>query len=687
MKALFLNTLLTLSLFLLFNTTIKAQFECGTSLSNENQFEFSNDDFNRLKNLAQKNGDDEFVIKLNIVVLGQKFGLTKEIENAVAEVNEYFVPIGIYFETCEINSSLNLPEINTDIISTYFESLEQLGFINIYVASQVYSNDKYVCGFTYRPNYYSATGNNCRIAMDWDCFDRKTLIHEFGHLFGLSHTHGNSNTIKTEEWANGCNCQFTGDGICDTPADPNLLSKVSENCYYIGNELDQFGYPYNPPVENFMSYAGICRNEFTAEQYERMLYTFHIIWKESLTFECLNLEEPIIHEIPSFTYIDSPPIPFDQQYSISGLGVSDNSFHPGKAGIGKHKLYYTNNHDFLLSNYINPVTRRPIFSEDTLWQSFSPNHNGVLETLLLPIYPINGLQENVNFNVYLYEGIGIEGTKLYETTLPISTYSLLDFNENQVEYLSCLTEVSIPSIPLNPEKKYSIQIQSEPTDSIFYIGYQQNYYNELFELGYESSLKVIQYYEADTIYRLADTIYYPIDTIFRPADTFVYYPDLTGLDSNCFSYLSDTSIWPADTIYPDTLFALNDTIYVDADTFIIDRNIGLSTFISLNEENICQTKLKTIEVLPSPVLTHPNPAVEYLNLDYVQNEQLHPISFEVYSINGKKHHQESLPPFNNNFHDLNQVQLKIDVANIPSGLYVASVIYEEGVFAKRFVKL
>ena len=46
--------------------------------------------------------------------------------------------------------------------------------------------------------------------------------HEMGHFFGLLHTHGYSNTVKTDEFVDGSNCNEAGDYFCDTPADPRL---------------------------------------------------------------------------------------------------------------------------------------------------------------------------------------------------------------------------------------------------------------------------------------------------------------------------------------------------------------------------------------------------------------------------------------------------------------------------------
>jgi len=98
-----------------------------------------------------------------------------------------------------------------------------------------------------------------------------TLKHEIGHYFSLYHTHGKDYNI-TDELVNGTNCETAGDDICDTPADPNLLSSVY-NCQYIGTATDANGQPYNPQVNNIMSYSGSCRNALTPKQFDRVLYS------------------------------------------------------------------------------------------------------------------------------------------------------------------------------------------------------------------------------------------------------------------------------------------------------------------------------------------------------------------------------------------------------------------------------
>ena len=687
-----------LSFLLLSNLHSKAQFECGTHISEEEVERILWDNNKLPKDLAWKNGDNElreYVIKLNINIFGFT-DINPIIEDAIAEANQHFAPIGISFETCEEPTIhfLNFTIIDSTAIVDHIESMDKLGFLNVYVGSSVFLKPHgFICGAAYYPDQFSPTGGRCRIYMDINCFEKQTFIHELGHVFGLLHTHGLSNTIKTDEWVNGCNCRYTGDRICDTPADPKLLPwKVSESCGYKVWEVDEFGDRYQPSVENFMSYSGVCRNEFTDEQYERMLSSFHYYRKEFLAQEP---KDSIVIQIPEFTYIgnsDIPlignsDIPLDDKYTITGPGVANNHFSPEKAGVGKHDLFFLDKKNTFLANYINPHNWWGIPSEDTLWQSFIPEYTGTLESIQLPLFPIDDKQENITFTVYLYEGLGLEGTKIAESSVQIPSYSLDDFIENRFEYQPCFTEVPIPSIDVNAEKRYTIQIQSEPIDSIYYVGTYNvfSWHNAgLFDLGYESSLTTINYIEADTFYSPADTFYRPIHHV--PADTFISYPNLDGLDSSCLSILTDTIIREAYTHDADTFYKKADTFYREVDTIINYYNIGFSTFVNLAEKNCWNHFTKSIQVLPSPISVDPNPAIKEINIKYVQNEEMHPLSLEIYSIDGRVFYREILPLFTSNDYDLNQQRL-MDISNMPAGLYVVSVVYKEGVFGERLIKL
>jgi predicted Zn-dependent protease len=88
--------------------------------------------------------------------------------------------------------------------------------------------------------------------------DYKTLVHEFGHYFGLYHT---AETYFGVEKVNGENCHTAGDRVCDTPADPGELYNVYvnySNCEMKGFKEEGSGLEYRPIVQNYMSYYSPC---------------------------------------------------------------------------------------------------------------------------------------------------------------------------------------------------------------------------------------------------------------------------------------------------------------------------------------------------------------------------------------------------------------------------------------------
>lgn len=218
-------------------------------------------------------------------------GLTEEdIDEAMNELNTFYARIKIQFYKCQPTSFIDsnewfdfvvtTPTQNAIIGPNNIQNVINIYYFNDMRASSDPSSRQY-CGYTYLPD---RTENI--IMMRNECvFNGSTLIHEVGHYFSLLHTHGRypMNCGGTDELVDGSNCEDAADGICDTPADPNLRHQdgaceiknylVDENCEYIGGNtiLDANDQPYAPLTDNIMSYSPReCRAAMTAEQYQRI---------------------------------------------------------------------------------------------------------------------------------------------------------------------------------------------------------------------------------------------------------------------------------------------------------------------------------------------------------------------------------------------------------------------------------
>jgi hypothetical protein len=116
----------------------------------------------------------------------------------------------------------------------------------------------------------------------------QTLTHEIGHFFGLRHPHEHWKRGKRKQEAvdrtrkhpglfkSGLVCEYNGDKLCDTPAEPNMAKYTNSDCHYTGwNVTDNWGDVYKPHTDNIMSYATEreCRTNFTRGQIAVMLYT------------------------------------------------------------------------------------------------------------------------------------------------------------------------------------------------------------------------------------------------------------------------------------------------------------------------------------------------------------------------------------------------------------------------------
>ncbi len=216
-------------------------------------------------------------------------------QKAMDDLNKAFIEnnIGIlFYMICEpeivISTKLNNPTNDTeekDIIKSNYVK----GILNVHLIS---SMDDY--------GFYFDNSIKDGVAINYNLYDTITstvMAHEIGHNLKLDHTHqhydhdycrapfvigkeavSRSRKFKFFECPQRVGqliCSHSGDGFCDTPADPNIqeYDNSSDNCYWDGTLKDKWNDAYNPSYYNIMSYAEprTCRNSFSPGQKGAML--------------------------------------------------------------------------------------------------------------------------------------------------------------------------------------------------------------------------------------------------------------------------------------------------------------------------------------------------------------------------------------------------------------------------------
>lgn len=201
------------------------------------------------------------------------YGVTEDdINNAFAESNPFFEPIGVSFEACEFRYHDNWSHDFIDSIQEADEvtlKYHANNRINFYFVTE--PNDaNSPCGFATLNGIQQPVSGRVFIKKE-DCVNVGTFAHELGHFFGLLHTFEGNGT----ELVDGSNCATEGDMICDTPADPytppnDVSQYVDDDCVFISNLTDANGDYYNPDIGNIMSYYECDKCGFTWEQLKLM---------------------------------------------------------------------------------------------------------------------------------------------------------------------------------------------------------------------------------------------------------------------------------------------------------------------------------------------------------------------------------------------------------------------------------
>ncbi len=255
--------------------SLLSQEACGTVVTEE-QEAFVAKHIKQMNafNGAMTRGIRDFPLKVHIIRKSDGSGGMGlfSLKAAISNLNKYYINANVRFVILDDIHYIDDDEsydFDTEYEEDFCTMYDEPNVINIYFFNSIRTGMYTLCGYAYFPE------GEDRVLMTNACaMNGSTLPHEFGHYFMLYHTHGKSNTGSTDELVDGTNCTVAGDKVCDTPPDPNLSGKVSEECGYTGEGNDKNGMPYLPDTYNMMSYAPKkCRQKFTPGQYARINYT------------------------------------------------------------------------------------------------------------------------------------------------------------------------------------------------------------------------------------------------------------------------------------------------------------------------------------------------------------------------------------------------------------------------------
>ena len=191
----------------------------------------------------------------------------RQVKNVIEWINTFYQNKGLPFRFYS-GCPLELRDEDHLVINNYTEAyfmylgLHHNSAINVYVVDHIVDADGVYNGlgdFIYvKKDIFSSQG------------EASTLSHELGHFFGLEHTfrnHDHPDPLCYREpvsrtrnynffycgWTKwGKMCASTGDGLCDTPADPSIFWDNS-NCVFNRIQNDIWGSQFVPNARNIMS--------------------------------------------------------------------------------------------------------------------------------------------------------------------------------------------------------------------------------------------------------------------------------------------------------------------------------------------------------------------------------------------------------------------------------------------------
>ena len=348
-----------------------------------------------------------------------------QLQMMVSDANQYFASANMEFIICGFEYVYLAPNISGwsgPLMSYLAQNNDKYGYINVYTTDNIPGAAAVAT--------FPGPGSPDQIFMGGELFSNNfpmsstaaIFAHELGHIFSLQHTHANiAGPVGTDELVNGSNCSTSGDFLCDTPADPNLIAlpnRVDSLCVYRDSvTTDLNGDLFNPDTRNIMSATRhFCYDHFSPMQLSQMRYCLdndrNYLKTGELGITVENSERRVCIYDADITLTATPAGGI-----FSGDGLSGNVFSPAAAGPGNHLITYTlpGISDTVISADQYSTYPDTSLSLTQCSQSFVPSIDANLQDI--SVYLSNTQVQDVVLRIYA--GNNTSGILLSEDTITI----------------------------------------------------------------------------------------------------------------------------------------------------------------------------------------------------------------------------------------------------------------------------